>query len=104
MLGFLLVTHPASLLLSRVLLGHAPLTVPLIPHMRWFFSPGFGTFVAFADAAPWTPEVPPAIKIQAVARGFQARLFAASKLNWFIYNQLDNDDEKVGTSCPPWIP
>jgi hypothetical protein len=51
--------------------------------------------VAFADAAPFNKECAAAIRIQAVARGFRARMFAASRLNWLIYNQLDNDDEKV---------
>ena len=48
----------------------------------------------------YNSHVMAAIRIQAAARGFQARLFASSKLNWFIYNQLDNDDEKVGKLLP----
>lgn len=57
--------------------------------------PNRGTMVLQSDVAPFNAQCAAAVRIQAAARGFRARLYAASRLNWFIYNQLDNDDEKV---------
>ncbi len=57
--------------------------------------PNRGDIVLQSDVAPFNAQCAAAVRIQAAARGFRARLYAASRLNWFIYNQLDNDDEKV---------
>lgn len=58
-----------------------------------------GVIVRRAWVVRWTREVEAATRVQCAARGFLGRLVANAKINWIVFNQLENDEEKVQPLC-----